>query len=84
MIHLSSQPIEHTKETHCAPQLPVSWYTDPAIYALEEKHLFQKSAKYWGHGLMTPNQGDFYALGWMQDAKALVHNQQGISLMSNI
>lgn len=85
MIQLSKESMKDTKEMHSsAPQLPVSWYTNPAIFALEEKHLFQKSAKYWGHALMTPNQGDFYALGWMQDAKALVHNQQGISLISNI
>jgi phenylpropionate dioxygenase-like ring-hydroxylating dioxygenase large terminal subunit len=85
MIQLPSHSAAQSNQSPLdAPQLPVSWYVDPAIYALEEKHLFSKSPKYWGHELMTPNQGDFYALGWMQDAKALVHNQQGISLMSNI
>jgi len=64
--------------------LPVGWYTDPAIYALEAKYLFPTAPQYFGHELMVPNQGDFYTLSWMQDAKALVHNQQGISLMSNI
>jgi len=65
-------------------QLPVAWYTDPAIYALEQKTLFANAPKYVGHELMTPGQGDFYTLGWMQDAKALVHTQQGINLISNI
>ena len=72
--------------THQAamPQLPVAWYTDPAIYALEQKFLFPQAPQYIGHALMTPNQGDYYALGWMQEAKTLIHNQQGIELISNV
>lgn len=66
------------------PQLPVSWYADPAIYALEQKHLFPNAPKYVGHELMVPNRGDFHTLDWMQDAKALVHNQHGIELISNV
>lgn len=66
------------------PQLPVYWYTDPAIYALEQQHLFPSAPKYVGHELMAANRGDFHTLGWMQDAKVLVHNQQGIELISNV
>ena len=66
------------------PQLPVSWYADPAIYALEQKLLFPAAPKYIGHELMAPNRGDFHTLEWMNDAKALVHNQQGIELISNV
>jgi choline monooxygenase len=66
------------------PQLPVSWYADPAIYALEQKLLFPAAPKYIGHELMVPNRGDFHTLEWMNDAKALVHNQQGIELISNV
>jgi choline monooxygenase len=81
MISLvSDNPIQQ----NAAPQLPVTWYTDPALYALEAKHLFPKAPQYLGHELMVPNQGDFYSLAWMQEAKALVHNQQGFSLISNI
>lgn len=65
-------------------QLPVAWYTDPAIYALESEYLFPKAPQYLGHELMVPNQGDFYTLNWMQDGKALVHDQQGINLVSNV
>jgi len=32
-----------------SPQLPVSWYFDPAIYALELKHLFGHGSGYAGH-----------------------------------
>jgi choline monooxygenase len=66
------------------PQLPVSWYADPAIYALEQKLLFPAAPKYIGHELMVPNRGDFHTLEWMNDAKVLVHNQQGIELISNV
>src|SRR6478752_948425 len=30
-------------------QLPVSWYCDPAVYALEQKHLFADGLGYAGH-----------------------------------
>ena len=65
-------------------QLPVSWYVDPEIYKLEQKYIFNQAAQYFGHTLMVPNQGDYFALEWMQNAKALVHNNQGISLLSNV
>jgi choline monooxygenase len=69
---------------HTSPQLPVSWYFDPAILALEQQKLFPHGPVYRGHELMVPAPGDYYSLPWMDHAKALVHNQQGISLLSNI
>lgn len=65
-------------------QLPVSWYADPAIYRLEQQTIFQQAPGYVGHELMVPAKGDFYALRWMQNAKALVHNDKGVELISNI
>jgi choline monooxygenase len=65
-------------------QLPVSWYADPAIYRLEQQTIFQQAPGYVGHELMVPAKGDFYALPWMQNAKALVHNDHGVELISNI
>ena len=69
---------------HRAPQLPVSWYVDPAIYALEQQQLFPKAPRYLGHELMVPNPGDFHTLSWMNDARALVRNSNGIELISNV
>lgn len=66
------------------PQLPVSWYVDPAIYALEQKVLFPNAPAYIGHELMVPNAGDYHSLEWMNHAKALVRNPRGIELVSNI
>lgn len=81
MVSLATvQPVNTTQH----PQLPVSWYTDPAIYAVEEKHLFPAAPRYIGHSLMTPEQGNFYAIPWMDEAKALVNNGNGINLISNI
>ncbi|HEY3301665.1 MAG TPA: aromatic ring-hydroxylating dioxygenase subunit alpha [Methylophilaceae bacterium] len=66
------------------PQLPVAWYTDPTVYALEQQWIFAQAPQYVGHTLMTPNVGDYRSLEWMQNAKALVHSQDGIALVSNI
>lgn len=67
-----------------SPQLPVSWYLDTAIYALEQKYLFAQAPQYVGHRLMAPNVGDYHAIDWMQNAKALVNHAGEISLLSNI
>ena len=45
-----------------SPQLPVSWYFDPEIFALEKKLLFDAGANYVGHELMVPNVGDYHTL----------------------
>lgn len=65
-------------------QLPVSWYTDPVIYAIEQQHLFPLAPRYIGHELVLPNQGDFRVLDWMNNAKALVNNGNKIELISNV
>ncbi|MDZ4098220.1 MAG: Rieske (2Fe-2S) protein, partial [Methylophilaceae bacterium] len=71
-------------QSHHQAQLPVSWYTDPAIYALEQQHLFPSSPQYVGHALMVQNAGDYRTLEWMGEAKALVNNGNQIALMSNV
>ena len=65
-------------------QPPGSSYTDRAIYALEQNLLFAQAPKYTGHELMVPHPGDFHTLEWMHNAKALVHNEHGIELISNV
>ncbi|MGH8672126.1 MAG: aromatic ring-hydroxylating dioxygenase subunit alpha, partial [Burkholderiales bacterium] len=46
-------------------QLPSSWYADPRIHELEQKHLFAKAQTYIGHTSMVPNVGDYRVLDWM-------------------
>src|SRR4051812_10510931 len=69
-------------------QLPVSWYFDPEIFALEKKLLFDAGANYVGHELMVPEVGDFHTLAWSDDAWMLVRNREGdatsIELLSNV
>ena len=80
MSNLSSPP--QLKPAKC--QLPVSWYHDPEIFALEHKLLFEKGAGYCGHELMVPEVGDYQTLAWMDHAKVLVRNKEGVELLSNV
>ena len=65
-------------------QLPINWYTDASIYALEQQTLFAQAPEYVGHELMVPNSGDFYTLDWLDKAYMLVNQASNISLMSNV
>jgi phenylpropionate dioxygenase-like ring-hydroxylating dioxygenase large terminal subunit len=65
-------------------QLPVSWYFDPEIFAREAKLLFGADAGYAGHELMVPEVGDYQTLAWLDHAKVLVRNAQGVELLSNV
>src|SRR6187551_45865 len=66
------------------PQLPIAWYADPSVYALEQHYLFANAPKYVGHALMVPNAGDYYVQDWMQGAKSLVNRDGDIWLISNV
>jgi phenylpropionate dioxygenase-like ring-hydroxylating dioxygenase large terminal subunit len=77
-------PTEIRSITQPRTQLPVSWYVDPEIHALEQAILFPHASQYIGHELMAQNPGDYFTLEWMNHGKALVRNQQGIELLSNV
>ena len=66
------------------PQLPVSSYFDPALYAQEMQSIFQQGPRYVGHTLSVPNVGDYYALPQEKGGRALVRNAGGIELISNV
>lgn len=65
-------------------QLPVAWYVDSGVYALEQQHLFSQVPQYLGHALMVPNVNDYRVLDWTGEAKALIHAQDGINAISNV
>jgi len=67
-----------------SPQLPVSWYFDPQVFAREKKLLFDAGPNYVGHELMVPNVGDYQTLAWADHARMLVRNAGGIELLSNV
>jgi phenylpropionate dioxygenase-like ring-hydroxylating dioxygenase large terminal subunit len=65
-------------------QLPIDWYVNPEVYALEQNNLFIESPQYIGHELMVANSGDFYTIDWMGNAKTLINQSGDISLISNV
>src|SRR5512147_2293227 len=65
-------------------QLPVSWYFDAELFALEKKLLFDAGPQYVGHELMVPREGDYHTLAWMDHARMLVRSATGIELLSNV
>ena len=70
--------------THTTPQLPISWYFDPEIYALELQYLFAKGPGYIGHQVMVPNVGDYHVLDTTSQAALLVQNANGVEMLSNV
>ena len=70
--------------TESCSQLPASWYFDSDIYRLEETLFFNRGPAYVGHELMVPNVGDYHSLEWLDNARVLVRNAEGIELLSNI
>lgn len=64
--------------------LPMSWYFDPAIAALEQRLLFDAGPGYVGHELMVPEVGDFHVLDWLPGGPALLRGRDGVKLVSNI
>jgi choline monooxygenase len=67
-----------------APQLPLSWYFDPAIAALEQRIFFDDGPGYVGHELMVPEPGSYCVVPGMNEGWALVNNDSGIGLVSNV
>ena len=66
------------------PQLPVSSYFDPALYAREIQTIFQQGPRYVGHSLSVPAVGDYYTLPQENGGRALVRNAGGVELISNV
>jgi choline monooxygenase len=65
-------------------QLPVHWYFDERIAALEQRLLFERGPGYVGHELMVPNLGDYHTLDWSGNSHALVRGESGVELLSNV
>lgn len=76
---LATEPLK----TQCV-QLPVDWYLNSEIYALEQTHLFHNLPQYIGHQCMIPNAGDYRTLDWLHNAMALVNQNGSAQLISNI
>jgi phenylpropionate dioxygenase-like ring-hydroxylating dioxygenase large terminal subunit len=67
-----------------ASQLPVDWYFDQNRYQHELERLFAQGPRYIGHELWVPESGDYYALPQEDSGRALVRNENGVELISNV
>ncbi len=65
-------------------QFPVEWYFDEKLFELEMKVLFQNGPGYAGHELMVPELHDYRSAEWLDHAKLLVRQSDGIWQMSNV
>jgi choline monooxygenase len=74
----------HAQVQPASCQLPVSWYCDPAIFALEQKLLFEAGPNYVGHELMVPEAGDYHTIAGSRDAWMLMRNESGVEVLSNV
>lgn len=79
-----SDVVRLTQLQPASPQLPLAWYFDPEIFALEKRLLFDTGPNYVGHELMVPKLGDYHTLGWADHARLLVRNAGGVELLSNV
>jgi choline monooxygenase len=66
------------------PQLPVAWYVDPAIHAVEMERIFANAPGYVGHESMVPDEGSYQVLDWKQGAWMLARNAGEVQLLSNV
>lgn len=65
-------------------QLPVHAYFDEEKLAAEHEAMFKLGHGYVGHELMVPNVGDYRTVDGAREGRVLVHNQEGIELLSNV
>jgi choline monooxygenase len=65
-------------------QLPVSWYFDEKRFELELQVIFGAGPGYVGHELMVPELHDYRTLEWLDHARMLVRQGDGVVDMSNV
>ena len=65
-------------------QLPVTSYSDEALFQRELKTIFQSGPRYVGHQLAVPELGDYFALPQESEGRVLVRSQRGVELLSNV
>ena len=70
--------------TPAVSQLPVDWYFDEHIHALEKKLIFDAGPGYAGHQLMAPESGDYRSTEWGDHSKLIVNQDGEHWLMSNV
>ena len=59
--------------TPAVSQLPVDWYFDEKVFALEKKLIFDAGPGYVGHQLMVPEAGNYRSLEWKDHGQMLLN-----------
>ncbi len=75
------------RHAHVMPartQIPVHSYFDEALFAKEKELIFKQSSVYVGHEQSVPEPGDWRALVQESAGRALVRDELGVSLISNV
>ncbi len=65
-------------------QLPVTSYSDEALFQRELETIFQSGPRYVGHQLAVPEAGDYFALPQESGGRVLVRSHDGVELLSNV
>ncbi len=65
-------------------QLPVTSYSDEALFQRELETIFQSGPRYVGHQLAVPEAGDYLALPQESGGRVLVRSHDGVELLSNV
>src|SRR6266571_3771922 len=66
------------------PAFPLSWFFDPAIFAVERAAIFANAPEYAGCAGMVPEHGWFATLASSDHMEMLVRCREDIRLISNI
>ena len=81
---MSDIPEGASRLVPAASQLPVSWYFDEKQFELEKRLLFDLGPGYAGHELLGPGLHDYRSLEWLDHAKLLVRQEDGVDCVSNV
>ena len=65
-------------------QLPVTSYSDEALFQRELETIFQSGPLYVGHQLAVPEAGDYFVLPQESGGRVLVRSHDGVELLSNV
>lgn len=80
---MSQAFVDRESRTDPATGLPVSWYFDSDILAIERRELFAAGPTYAAHISRVTQDGDYAALGGQQTGKLIVQNEGRVRLLSN-
>ena len=78
-LSISLEALERSRS-----QLSVSTYFDEALFRQEQRLIFDAAPRYVGHELAVPEVGDFHVLAHEANGRALVRNERGVELISNV